>query len=98
MLPILTRWLAGEFDNRTQSLENPAWFVHLWLWHCPVAHFLEDGTALFAEQANALYLDQPYRQRILLLQETADPTVVAGQYLTFNQPDRFRGAGRSPSR
>lgn len=97
MLPILTHWLTGEFNNRAQSLENPAWFVHLRLWHRPVAHLVEDGAALFAEQANAIYLDQPYRQRILLLRETTNPTVVAGQYLAFKQPDRFRGAGRSPN-
>jgi hypothetical protein len=29
----LAQWLAGEFENRSQALDQPAWFVHLRLWH-----------------------------------------------------------------
>lgn len=97
-LPTLAGWLAGEFDNRPQSLDQPAWFVHLRLWHRPLPIRVEGCIALFAEQANALYLQNPYRQRVLVLQEnggslTGSPTV---QYWAFRQPDHVRGAGARP--
>ncbi|MBF2086474.1 chromophore lyase CpcT/CpeT [Thermoleptolyngbya sp. C42_A2020_037] len=105
-LLILAQWLAGEFDNRAQSLDQPAWFVHLRLWHRPLPIRINGCLALFAEQANALYLQNPYRQRVLVLQENSDgntnhvgdeadgnPIV---QYWAFRQPDRFRGAGARP--
>lgn len=34
----LAQWLAGEFENRSQALDQPAWFVHLRLWHRPLPH------------------------------------------------------------
>ncbi|GAB4148017.1 MAG: chromophore lyase CpcT/CpeT [Cyanobacteria bacterium J069] len=93
-LPRLAQWLAGEFDNRAQSLDQPTWFVHLRLWHRPLPLRINGCLALFAEQANALYLQNPYRQRVLVLQTgEKTPTV---QYLAFRQPDRFRGAGAQP--
>ncbi|MFQ3616601.1 MAG: chromophore lyase CpcT/CpeT [Cyanobacteriota bacterium] len=100
-LSTLAQWLAGEFDNRAQSLDQPAWFVHLRLWHRPLPIRVNGCIALFAEQANALYLQNPYRQRVLVLQERGGgaegdrPTV---QYWAFRQPERFRGAGAQPDR
>lgn len=108
-LPTLAQWLVGEFDNRAQSLDQPAWFVHLRLWHRPLPIRINGCLALFAEQANALYLQNPYRQRVLVLQENDDGNTDAGggddgkpavqytvQYWAFRQPDRFRGAGARP--
>ena len=95
----LAQWLAGEFDNQPQAIDQPIWFVHLRLWHRPVRLRVE-GFALFAEQANALQLDRPYRQRIAVLQPTGDaPTgnaQIRVQYWALKQPDRFKGAGANP--
>ncbi|MBW4654999.1 MAG: chromophore lyase CpcT/CpeT [Kaiparowitsia implicata GSE-PSE-MK54-09C] len=106
--PLMTvaQWLAGEFDNKPQAMEQPAWFVHLRLWHRPLPMRLEGNLAIFAEQANALYPDNAYRQRVLMLREgealgdTAQdergdrPLHV--QYFAFHQPERFKGAGANP--
>lgn len=94
----LAHWLAGEFDNAAQSLEQPIWFVHLRLWHRPLPWQVEGNIALFAEQANALYLDKPYRQRVVVLKPTASPDQLQAQYYAFKQPDRFSGAGAKPDR
>lgn len=109
-LRMLAQWLAGEFSNQDQALEQPAWFVHLRLWHRPLPKRFAGHLALFAEQANVLHLDQPYRQRLMLLQpnstsdskpelnpETDQPTVRI-QYLAFRDPSQFRGAGANPDR
>ncbi len=94
-LRTLASWLAGTFDNREQAIAEPAWFVHLQLWHRPLPQRLAGCIALFAEQANVLQREQPYRQRLLLLQET-EPWQV--QYLALRHPAQFRGAGAHPDR
>jgi hypothetical protein len=96
-LVTLAQWLAGEFDNQPQAQEQPVWFVHLRLWHRPLPFRIQGNLALFAEQSNALYPENPYRQRIVVLQTTENPQQLQAQYLALKQPDRFRGAGVNPS-
>lgn len=88
----LAQWLAGEFDNQHQSKDQPAWFVHLRLWQRPLPQRIQGHLAFFAEQANALYLDRPYRQRVILLQEV-EPQTFQAQYLALKHPEQFQGAG-----
>ncbi|MGP1383262.1 MAG: chromophore lyase CpcT/CpeT [Thainema sp.] len=94
----LAQWLAGEFSNQSQALDQPAWFVHLRLWHRPLPQRFANHMALFAEQANVLHLDQPYRQRLMLLKPDTDPQILQVQYLAFRDPSQFRGAGTNPER
>lgn len=86
----LGKYLAGEFDNQQQALAQPAWFVHLRLWMRPVAIFTEDSITLFAEQANIVNLDRPYRPRILRLREREDIEV---EYYAFKDINKVKGAG-----
>lgn len=97
-LTTLFDWLCGEFDNRPQALDHPIWFVHLRLWHRPLPMPLWGHLAFFAEQANALFLDQPYRQRIAVLQERETPENVQVQFWAFREPSRFKGAGAHPEK
>ncbi len=94
LLSTLAQYLAGEFDNREQAIENPVWFVHLCLWHRPVNLFTDDSFTIFAEQANILKLDQPYRQRLLRLSSLNDTIVV--QYYMFKNSLSVKGAGQTP--
>ncbi len=94
-LTALAQLMAGEFDNQPQAMEQPAWFVHLRLWYRPLPMRIEGNLALFAEQANALMRDRPYRQRVAVLKETSDSVQV--QYFAFKQPENFLGAGANPS-
>ncbi|WNZ43577.1 chromophore lyase CpcT/CpeT [Leptolyngbya boryana CZ1] len=94
VLSTLAEYLVGEFDNRAQAIESPIWFVHLRLWQRRVKLFTEDSFTIFAEQSNVLKLDQPYRQRLLRLQETAGAITV--QYYQFKDPSLVRGAGQHP--
>jgi hypothetical protein len=95
-LTTLAEWLVGEFDNQTQAIAQPIWFVHLRLWHRPLPQRINGNLAIFAEQANVLSLDKPYRQRVLVLDAASDPQQLQVQYLAFKQPDRVRGAGANP--
>lgn len=80
----LGNYLAGEFDNREQALGEPIWFVHLRLWQRPVDLFSDDSITLFAEQANIVNLDRPYRQRILRLMPAPDSET--GLYVQYYMP------------
>lgn len=94
----LATWLAGEFDNQHQALDRPAWFVHLRLWHRPLPHLVNNQFAFFAEQANALYLDNPYRQRVFILHSSPQSEAIQVQYYALKSPDQFVGCGASPDR
>jgi CpeT/CpcT family (DUF1001) len=97
LLTTLAAHLTGEFDNREQAIADPVWYVHLRLWHCRMALFAEDSVTIFAEQANVLKLDQPYRQRLLRIQVTNEvqfPLQV--QYYSFKNYAAVRGAGQNP--
>jgi hypothetical protein len=97
-LNTLVQWLAGEFENQAQALDQPAWFVHLRLWHRPLPFLIAGYPALFAEQANALYLDKPYRQRVVSFRPTEQPDRLHAQYYACKQPDRWQGGGANPDR
>lgn len=93
----LGRYLAGEFDNRQQAIADPAWYVHLRLWHRPVPLFTEDSITLFAEQANIVNLDKPYRPRLLRLRLSDDiPGSLLVHYYMLKDPASVRGAGSNP--
>lgn len=93
----LAHYLAGEFDNREQAIAEPAWFVHLRLWHRPLSLFRDESLTLFAEQASVVNLDNPYRQRLLRLQvASANPLALQVQYYSFKDPDTIAGAGQKP--
>jgi hypothetical protein len=94
----LAHYLAGEFDNKEQALAEPAWYVHLRLWQRPVPLFTEDSFTLFAEQANIVNLDQPYRPRLMRLQEHHEQQgALQVQYYMPKEPLALRCAGRNPA-
>lgn len=98
-LMTLARYMAGEFDNQTQAIADPVWFVHLRLWLRPTPLFAEDSITLFAEQASITNLDQPYRPRLLRLQ--VDPqgaNALQVQFYMFRDVSAVQGAGRDPAR
>ena len=93
-LKALASYLAGEFDNQEQALEQPAWYVNLRLWIRPVPIFTEDSITLFAEQANIVKLDKPYRPRILRLrQRESIREQIEVEFYMFKDIATARGAG-----
>lgn len=95
-LQTLAAWLAGEFDNQDQALADPTWYVPLRLWHRPLPHRIQGKLALFAEQSNTLELERPYRQRVLVLEESSTGELSV-QYWAFQHPEHFKGAGVNPA-
>lgn len=95
MIQTLAQWLIGEFNNRKQAIDDPVWYVHLKLWHRPVQCELGQF-CIFAEQSNILQLDQPYRQRLLVLNQISQ--TIQGQYWAFKDPQKFKAAGQYPEK
>ncbi len=96
----LACYLAGEFENRQQAMESPTWYVSLRLWQIPVnvALFPEPSLVLFAEQANILNIDRPYRQRIMQLRHSQqNPQAIEIQYYMPKDRDTICGAVRLPN-
>lgn len=88
-LNTLATYLAGEFGNQQQAASQPAWFVNLRLWIRPVPIFTADSITLFAEQANVIKLNQPYRPRILRLRQRESIEV---EFYMFEDIATARGA------
>ncbi|MGF1523925.1 MAG: CpcT/CpeT family chromophore lyase [Leptolyngbyaceae cyanobacterium] len=89
----LGQHLAGVFQNRQQALENPAQYVHLRLWICPVALFTEDSHTFFMEQASAAFAQPPYRQRLLRVRYLSES--LTAEYYAFKKPQAFQGAAQA---
>ena len=91
-LVALANYLAGEFSNQPQATEEPAWYVNLKLWIRPVPIFTADSITLFAEQANVLKLEQPYRPRILRLRQKE---AIEVEFYMFEDIITAKGAGQN---
>ncbi|MBD0334876.1 MAG: chromophore lyase CpcT/CpeT [Cyanobacteria bacterium Co-bin13] len=90
----LGRYLAGEFENRQQSLAEPAWYVHLKVWHRPIRLFHEDSLTFFIEQVSVASGQPPYRQRILRLYDSGSQ--IKGQYYGLKDAVQVRGGATAP--
>ena len=88
----LAQYLSGEFENTQQAREQPAWYVNLRLWIRPVPIFQEDSITLFAEQANSIKLEQPYRPRILRLRQK---DTIKVEFYMFQDLSIAQGAGQN---
>jgi hypothetical protein len=96
-LAALGRYLAGEFDNRQQALAEPIWYVHLRLWLRPTPLFGEDSLTIFAEQANIVNLEHPYRPRLLRLRQSqTNSLTLRVEHYMFKDIEIVRGAGSKP--
>ncbi|PSN17649.1 chorismate mutase [filamentous cyanobacterium CCP5] len=94
-LQSLAKLLSGAFDNQAQALAEPAWYVHLKLWHRWVELF-EDSITLFIEQISVASGKPPYRQRLIRLQ--AIDGHLLGRYYGLKDPEQFQGAATQPQR
>ncbi|WOD40875.1 chromophore lyase CpcT/CpeT [Nodosilinea sp. E11] len=97
LLERLASYLAGEFDNRSQSLADPVWYLHLRLWHRPLPpSCFGEGYSFFIEQLSVVSGQPPYRQRILHITERSEG--LWGQYYGLPDPVAYSGSATQPDR
>jgi hypothetical protein len=95
-LQTLAAYLTGTFDNRSQAMDEPVWYVGLQVWHRATHLFADDSITIFAEQANRLKLEQPYRQRLMRLQDGENG--LTAQFYGFKDPSMVVGSGQHSDR
>jgi hypothetical protein len=61
----LVRWMAADFSNQAQAIENPPFYAHIRVCMRPLPYELLGGVSLFLEQAYDYMLHAPYRLRVL---------------------------------
>ncbi|MDX2272871.1 MAG: chromophore lyase CpcT/CpeT [Cyanobacteriota bacterium] len=96
LLRQLAVWMAGHFNNFAQAIAEPVWFANIHVYQCPLPLSVVGGLGFYVEQTYDIYPDQPYRQRVLALGETAEGIQIQNYGLIH--PQRWVGAGQDRSR
>jgi hypothetical protein len=91
----LVGWMVGSFSSEEQAAADSD-FLDIRLEMVQIWPARTEGRWLYVEQASALTLDQPYRQRIYRLYRRDDTTLVSAVY-ELNEPLRLAGAWRTPA-
>ena len=88
----LTQWMAADFSNQPQAIENPPFFAHIKVCMRPLPKGFLPGVSLYLEQAYFYDLSQPYRVRVLhFIQREND--VLLENY-KVKEEEKFYGAAR----
>jgi CpeT/CpcT family (DUF1001) len=92
----LARWMAADFSNQAQAIENPPFFAHIRVCMRPLPVELLDGVSLYLEQAYDYALNRPYRTRILKLIPLED--WIRLENYTIKNEEAFYGSSRQVER
>ena len=88
----LTQWMAAEFSNQAQAIENPPFFAHIKVCMRPLPKGFQSGVSLYLEQAYNFQLNKPYRVRVLhFIQREND--VLLENYKVKDE-EKYYGAAR----
>ena len=88
----LTQWMAADFSNQAQAIENPPFFAHIRVCMRPLPPGFQEGISLYLEQAYHFQIDKPYRVRVLhFIQREND--VLLENYRVRDE-ENFYGAAR----
>ena len=90
----LGRWMASDFSNQAQAIENPPFFAHIRVCMRPLPWDLMGGVSVYLEQAYDFALDRPYRTRVLKL-ITVDDHIEIENY-AIADAEQLYGAARKP--
>lgn len=89
----LVRWMAADFSNQEQAIENPPFYAHIRVCMRPLPYELLSGASLFLEQAYDYLLQAPYRLRVLRFTPQADH--IALENYQVKDEAEFYGAARN---
>jgi CpeT/CpcT family (DUF1001) len=88
----LTRWMAADFSNQPQAIENPPFFAHIQVCMRPLPKGFQSGISLYLEQAYYYQLHLPYRVRVLHF--IARENDVLLENYRVKDEEKFLGAAR----
>ena len=88
----LGRWMAADFSNQQQALDNPPLFAHIRVCIRPLAAQVLGGLGFYLEQAYDYKLKFPYRARAMKFLAATDHIII--ENYTLKEPEPFYGASR----
>lgn len=88
----LARWMAADFSNQQQAIDNPPLYAHIRVCIRPLEPAILGGMGLYLEQAYAYKLKFPYRARAMKFLPAGDHILLENYTLT--EPETFYGASR----
>lgn len=91
----LVRWMAADFSNQEQAMENPPFYAHIRVCMRPLPAALLAGASLFLEQAYDYALNAPYRLRVLRFTPRTDHIYL--ENYSVKDEAKFYGASRDLS-
>jgi CpeT protein len=91
-------YLVGRFDSTAQAKKDPSFF-EIQVETCRVEVPALGARVLYIEQAQLAALDQPYRQRLYVLEAGEDPaTQVVSRVFEFKTASKYIGlCGKEPA-
>ena len=92
----LLKWMAADFSNQAQAIENPPFFAHIRVCMRPLPSGVLSGSCLYLEQAYDFMLGQPYRVRVLHFLPQEDHILL--ENYSFKEQDTVIGAARKPEK
>lgn len=92
----LARWMAADFSNQAQAIENPPFFAHIRVCMRPLPFEVLNGVSVFLEQAYDFMLNAPYRLRVLKF-VVIEERIELENYKVTDQ-EQFYGASRDLER
>lgn len=92
----LLKWMAADFSNQDQAIENPPFFAHIRVCMRPLPAGFLSGSCLYLEQAYDYMLSQPYRVRVLHFLPQEDYILL--ENYSFTEPEAVTGAARDPEK
>ncbi|MEM1239059.1 MAG: chromophore lyase CpcT/CpeT [Cyanobacteria bacterium P01_H01_bin.26] len=88
----LIKWMAADFSNQAQAIENPPFFAHIRVCMRPLPRGFLAGACLYLEQAYDFMLGQPYRVRVLHFLPQDDHILL--ENYSFKEQETVIGAAR----
>ena len=88
----LTQWMAADFSNQPQAIENPPFFAHIQVCMRPLPKGFQPGISLYLEQAYFYELNRPYRVRVLHFIQREDDVLL--ENYKVKDEENFYGSAR----
>ncbi|MEB3193205.1 MAG: chromophore lyase CpcT/CpeT [Snowella sp.] len=91
----LAEWMAGDFSNAQQSVENPQQFAHIHIYFRPLPFEFFNAIGFYSEQVYDYDLWTPYRQGVHRLVDQEDQIYI--ENYSLEDPVQYAGAARELS-
>lgn len=91
----LAQWMAGEFSNSQQAIENPRYYAHIHVFFRPLPFEFFSGIGFYSEQVYDYDLWSPYRQGVHRLVDRGDDIYI--ENYSLQESMLYAGAARELS-